>query len=125
MSTEFQSSTQTLNRLHEEDQQKIAELKDQLNDLRQHLETLQTLFSVGDLKAVRERAKLENLSVDAWLKDIVVAAIESNAQAIYVEERVYNKLLALAQARNIDLRMLLTRASTTEFLLSAIQNGRL
>lgn len=124
MSSEFQNSIQTLKKLNDADQQTISQLQSQVESLKSQLETLQTLFSVSDLKAIRERAKSENLSVDAFLKDIIVAALDKSVRAIYVDDSVYTKLSDLAASRNIDIDTLLTRSGTTEFLLNAIQNGR-
>lgn len=125
MSTEFQNSIQTLIQLHDDDQQVIASLRNELEELKAQFETLQTLFSISDLKSIRQRAESENVSVDAWLKDIIVTAVNKSVRAIYVDGRVYDRLSALAESRGIDIDLLLTRSSTTEFLLSSIQNGRL
>lgn len=125
MSLEFQNSIQTLKKLNDADQQTISQLQSQVKSLKSQLETIKTILDVSDLKAVIERAKLEGLSVDAWLKDIIVTAIEKDVKAIYVDVRAYDKLSALAQSRGIDVDTLLMRSSTTEFILNAIQSGRL
>lgn len=125
MSAAYQNSIQMLNSLHEADQLRILELQSRVEELKAQLETLQTVFSVSELKAIRSRAKSEGLSVDAWLQDVVVAALDKDIRAVYIDKRVYDRLLDLAESRNIDIDTLLTRSGTTEFLLSAIQSGRL
>lgn len=125
MNTEFQTSIQTLTRLHEANQETISRLEGELQELKEQFEALRSIFSLFELASIRERAESEGVSVDVWLKDIIVCSLNKDVRAVYLDRRVYDKLCRLAEARNIDIDTLLTRSGVTEFFLNAIQSGRL
>lgn len=125
MSTGFQSSIQTLNRLHEEDQQTIAKLKDDRDALASQLQTLKTIFSISELESIKARAEAEKVSAEVWLKDIIVTALNKDVKAVFLDKRAYDALAKLAKSRNIDMDTLMTRSGVTDFILNALQHGRL
>jgi len=125
MSTEFQSSIQTLSELYEKSQQQIRDLENERAELQSQVEVVASVLEVSQLQAVDERAAADGVSVDVWLKDIIMTAIDKDVRAVYLDKRAYDGLRKLAESRNIDIDLLMTRSGVTDFILSAIQNGRL